>query len=83
MSTLAMNAPAMNAPLCAACPVLADAAHLSDLAQDVQRAMRKLRRDLDRCKTCPAGGQCPVLQSYQADIAEAIHVILAEFELIE
>lgn len=62
------------------CPVLAGISRISDLTQDIQRTMRKLRRDLDRCKTCPAGPQCPVLQEYQALIHEAITDVLAELE---
>lgn len=68
----------MSAPPCAACPVLADAAHLSDLAQDIRRTMRKLRGDLNRCKTCAAGEQCPILQDYQARISRAIADVLSE-----
>jgi hypothetical protein len=60
------------------CPVLADAARITDLAQDLQHAMRRLRRDLNRCKTCPAGEQCPVLQNYQAQISRAIAEVLSE-----
>jgi hypothetical protein len=60
------------------CPVLADAARITDLAQDLQRTMRRLRRDLDRCKTCPAGEQCPVLQNYQAQISQAITEVFSE-----
>jgi hypothetical protein len=58
--------------------VLADAARISDLAQDIRRTMRKLRRDLDHCKTCPAGEGCPILQDYQAQVSRAIAEVLAE-----
>ncbi len=63
---------------CDACPILVDAARITDLAQDIQRTMRRLRRDLNRCKTCPAGEQCPVLQSYQAQISQAIAEVFSE-----
>ena len=63
---------------CDTCPVLADTARITDLAQDIQRAMRRLRRDLNRCKTCPAEEQCPVLQNYQAQINQAITEVLSE-----
>ena len=66
-----------NTP-CDDCPVLADAARISDLAQDIQRTMRRLRRDLNRCKTCPAEEQCPVLQNYQAQISQAIEEVFTE-----
>jgi hypothetical protein len=63
---------------CDTCPVLADAARITDLAEDLQRTMRRLRRDLNRCKTCPAGERCPVLQSYQAQIRQAILEVFSE-----
>ena len=63
---------------CDSCPVLDDAAHVTDLTQDIRRAMRRLRRDLDRCKTCPAGEQCPALRNYQAQINQAIVEVLSE-----
>ena len=63
---------------CDTCPILADTARITDLAQDLQRTMRRLRRDLSRCKTCPAGEQCPVLQNYQAQISQAITEVLSE-----
>lgn len=62
------------------CPILAGISRVSDLAQDLQRTMRQLRRDLERCKTCPAGPQCPVLQQYQTQISQAITDVLAELQ---
>lgn len=61
------------------CPILAGTTRITNLAQDMKRTMRKLRRDLNRCKTCPAGQQCPVLQDYEERISEAISAVLAEF----
>lgn len=69
-----------NTP-CDDCPVLADAVRITDLAQDIQRTMRRLRRDLNRCKTCPAGEQCPVLQNYQDQISQAIAEVLSELHI--
>ena len=66
---------------CDACPVLADAARITDLAQDLQRTMRRLRRDLNRCKTCPIVEQCPVLQNYQTQISQAIAEVFSELTL--
>jgi hypothetical protein len=68
----------VNAPPCATCPILADAARITDLAQDIQRTMRRLRRDLEHCKACAAGEQCPILQNYQAQISQAIVEVLSE-----
>ena len=65
--------------LCANCPILASATRITNLAQDMRRTMRKLRRDLNRCKTCPARQQCPILQDYEGQITEAISAVLAEF----
>ena len=69
---------APGATPCDNCPILADAARITDLTQDIRRAMRRLRRDLNRCKTCPVGEQCPVLQNYQAQINQAITEVLSE-----
>jgi len=65
--------------LYANCPILASTTHITNLAQDMRRTMRKLRRDLNRCKTCPARQQCPILQDYEGQITEAISAVLAEF----
>jgi hypothetical protein len=65
--------------LYANCPILADTTRITNLAQDIRRTMRKLRRDLNHCKTCPVRQQCPVLQDYEERISEAISAVLAEF----
>ena len=62
------------------CPILAGMSRLTGLTEDIQRTMRRLRGDLDRCKTCTAGQHCPVLQDYQAQITEAIATVLDEFQ---
>lgn len=71
--------PAESEWLYANCPILASAARITNLAQDMKRTMRKLRRDLNHCKTCPARQQCPVLQDFEARVSEAISAVLAEF----
>lgn len=63
------------------CPILAGLSQITSLAQDIRSTMRRLRRDLNRCKTCPAGQQCPILQRYQEQINQAIADVLAEFHL--
>ena len=68
----------MSALPCARCPVLADVDHITDLTQDIQRTMRKLRRDLNRCQACTTREQCPILQDYQAQISRAIAEVLSE-----
>jgi hypothetical protein len=52
---------------------------MSSLTEDIQQTMRQLRRDLNRCKTCPSGEQCPVLQEYQNIINQAVASVLEEF----
>jgi hypothetical protein len=71
--------PAESEWLYANCPILSGTTRITNLAQDMRRTMRKLRRDLNRCKTCPAGQQCPFLQDYEERISEAISAVLAEF----
>jgi hypothetical protein len=63
------------------CPILAGLSRITDLTQDIQHTMRQLRRDLGRCKTCPAGPQCPIMQEYQDHISRAIADIMLEFGL--
>jgi hypothetical protein len=65
--------------LYANCPILAGLSRIEDLTQDIRQTMRQLRRDLNRCKTCPAGQQCPVMQEYRNQISQAIADVLAEF----
>lgn len=66
--------------LIANCPILAGISRIGDLSQDLQRSMRQLRRDLERCKTCRAGPECPALRDYQDKITDAIVSVLAELK---
>jgi hypothetical protein len=61
------------------CPILAGLSQITSLAQDIRATTRQLRRDLNRCKTCPLGQQCPIMQQYQEQISQAIADVLAEF----
>ena len=62
------------------CPVLRHVNHISGLSENLVRAMRLLRRDLDACAACPSGGDCPVLQDFNRQVQAAILEINEEWD---
>jgi hypothetical protein len=73
--------PIPTAPRCRRpdCPILDDQARINDLSEDLVRAMRKLRRDLDACNRCPAYESCPILMEFNAAVQTAIQEINDEW----
>jgi hypothetical protein len=55
-------------------PVLLEAQAVLLKTQDLQRAVRKLRRATQRCLTCPERSACPTMNSF----AEAVDIALRE-----
>ena len=64
------------------CPILDDQARINDLSEDLVRAMRKLRRDLDACNRCPANEGCPILMEFNAAVQTAITEVNDEWNQV-
>jgi hypothetical protein len=61
------------------CPVIQEAEHVLEITHDLGKAMRRLRRKLNFCTGCDHEGNCPALQSFQAQIKNAIAELSEEW----
>jgi len=64
------------------CPLQENASKTVGLGKDLVRSLRRLRRDLQACKTCPsgkAGRICPVRQDFNNQVDTAIAELNAEW----
>ena len=79
-------APARMPGLTRTCPVLKRARKTVKLSNDLTREMKRLRRDLQRCRRCPlnlGGKGCPALEMIQTAILQAIFEVNEEWGLNE
>lgn len=63
------------------CPILTDVSQIQAHSKDLVRTMRKLRRDLRTCETCPSAENCRILAAYQANVQTALDEITEEWNL--
>ena len=63
----------------AGCPVLQDTRTIQGLSHDLERAIRKLRRDLQLCEACPSYDDCTVLKEFNAMVHEVISEVSDEW----
>lgn len=56
------------------CRVLRDASHAHRSTENALGALRRLRRGMTRCMSCPEMGQC----QYRADFNAVIDTLIAE-----
>ena len=63
----------------AGCPIAADINLVLDLAEDLNRAMRQLRRKLNACKKCPLDSSCGFRRAFQERVDAIIHEVNAEW----
>lgn len=63
------------------CPVLLEAKSVLDKAQDLHRAIRKLRRSTQRCLTCPENLECPSMRYFAQAVDIAIREVRQEWGL--
>ncbi len=61
------------------CPILQEARNVLDKAQDLHRAIRKLRRSTQRCLTCPERRQCPTTSYFAQAVDTAIRQLRREW----
>ena len=65
------------------CPVAQDAQQIQDLTTTTVKAMRKLRKDLRRCKTCSCLEDCPIKTNLHESIQAALDQIYEEWNLYD
>jgi hypothetical protein len=63
------------------CPILLEAKAVLDKAQDLHRAIRRLRRSTQRCPTCPERAECPTMLYFAQAVDTAIREVRQEWGL--
>jgi hypothetical protein len=63
----------------AGCPIAADINLVIDLSEDLNRAMRQLRRKLNACEKCPLDQSCGFRRAFQERVDAIIHEVNAEW----
>ncbi len=63
------------------CPILLEAKGVLDKANDLHRAIRKLRRSTQRCITCPERAECPTLSTFAQAVDTALREVRQEWGL--
>jgi hypothetical protein len=63
------------------CPILLEAKSVLDKAQDLHRAIRRLRRSTQRCSTCPENAECPTMRYFAQAVDTAIREVRHEWGL--
>jgi hypothetical protein len=63
------------------CPILLEARDVLEKANDLHRAVRKLRRSTQRCLTCPEKAECPTLSYFANAVDTAIREVRQEWGL--
>ena len=59
------------------CPTLRSAAEALTASRDLARALRRLRRDLDHCRSCQVGG-CQALREFHDQVNAALVEVMEE-----
>jgi hypothetical protein len=63
----------------AGCPISPDILLVVDLSEDLNRAMRQLRRKLVACKKCPLDAGCGFRREFEERVKVAIREVNAEW----
>jgi hypothetical protein len=63
------------------CPILLEARLVLDKAQDLHRAISKLRRSTQRCLTCPESAECPTMLNFITAANTALRELSLEWGL--
>ena len=61
------------------CPLGMDLQSFRFHERGLLQAMRRLRRDLNRCRVCARRGNCSVMNEFNSVVTEAIQEITDEF----
>jgi hypothetical protein len=64
------------------CPIGADSLKVAALSHDLVRALRRLRRDMQLCQSCPRdAAACPLLGEFNSLVSQAIEEVWEEWEI--
>ncbi len=62
------------------CPVKKDTQAMTGLSAEMQRTLRKLKRDLRRCPACEFVENCPTLKAFNSTVDAAILAVNEEWQ---
>ena len=63
------------------CPVLADAEATLQSAQQLDEALRRLRKSMRLCTQCSEGSDCPAILLISSQLDRAIAAVVEEWSL--
>jgi hypothetical protein len=64
------------------CPVIQEAQNILSMSGNLARAMRRLRKKINRCSSCEFAGACPEIRHFQNQITTAIAELTDEWNLV-
>jgi hypothetical protein len=64
------------------CPVIQEAQNILAMSGNLTRAMRRLRKKMNRCSSCEFAGACPEMRHFQSQIITAIVELTDEWNLV-
>jgi hypothetical protein len=62
------------------CPVLQDTQQIQGLAYDLNKTLRKLRRDLSACRKCRNYDDCQVLKDFNSIVQSVLSEVASEWD---
>lgn len=62
------------------CPIEPDVNAVIESAEDLRKTLKKLRRDLAACQSCPMYAGCGKWEGFQAVIRQAVHNAALEWQ---
>jgi hypothetical protein len=65
----------------AGCPIALDINQVIDLSEDLNRAMRQLRRKLDACEKCSQDDRCGFRRAFQERIKAVVAEVAGEWSM--
>ena len=60
----------------------ADAEQVAITGENFVKALRRLKRDLNACRSCPLAEDCPVLSSFNSQVVAAITEVNIEWGML-
>jgi hypothetical protein len=61
------------------CPIREEAEQTIELSRNFLKSLRKLRRSLRKCQSCPARQECKLLRGWNSQIEQAIDEVNEEW----
>jgi len=77
MDTITPNTLSSKIPIC---PIIDDIGEVQENSKKLTKSLRKLRRDLDLCKTCKSVDDCPTLRQFNSMVQTAITEVNEEWD---